>query len=117
MECVSVQLSTPASVEEVVDAMRSYESEAQRLQLPSAPPRPIVVLSADDRPQPKLDRNAGGGMVVTVGRVRACPLLSVKFVVCSHNTVIGAAGGSIQNAELAYARGLLAGGDDRGSKR
>ena len=108
MECVSVQLTRPASVQEVEDAMRSYESEAQRLQLPSAPVRPIAVLTGEDRPQPRLDRDAGGGMVVSVGRVRPCPLLSVKFVVCSHNTVIGAAGGSIQNAELAVAKGLIA---------
>ena len=60
-----------------------------------------------DRPQPVLDRDAGGGMSVTVGRVRPCPILDVRFVVLGHNTVRGAAGGSIHNAELLMAQGLL----------
>jgi aspartate-semialdehyde dehydrogenase len=80
----------------------------------SAPPlslhpllQPIFLHSLDHRPQPRLDRDRGGGFVVTVGRVRECPLLDFKFTLCSHNTVLGAAGGSILNAELAYAKGFI----------
>jgi aspartate-semialdehyde dehydrogenase len=66
-----------------------------------------VVLDADDRPQPRLDRGRGGGMTTTVGRLRPCPVLGWKLVLLSHNTVRGAAGGSLLVAELAVARGLL----------
>jgi aspartate-semialdehyde dehydrogenase len=106
-ECVSVKLKTKASVEEVVKAMTEFTSEAQTLKLPSAPPAPIVVLEGVARPQPRLDRDVGDGYVCTVGRVRECPLFDIKFVVCSHNTVIGAAGGALLNAELCYAKKLL----------
>jgi len=108
-ECVSVKLKTPATLEQVQQVMTDHTSEAQKLKLPSAPPSPIFVFTEDEpsRPQPKLDRDLGNGYVVTVGRIRKCPLLDYKFTMCSHNTVIGAAGGSILNAELAYARNLL----------
>jgi aspartate-semialdehyde dehydrogenase len=111
-ECVSVQFCKPATVEQVIQVLRDYRSEAQTLKLPSAPEAPIYVFDEKvnpedfNRPQPRLDRDLGGGYVVTVGRVRECPLLGFKFVLLSHNTVIGAAGGSIQNAELAVAKGL-----------
>ena len=108
MECVSVKFKKEGvTVQQVIEAMREYKSEAQKLNLPSAPELPIQVFEVDNRPQPRLDRDAGKGMIVSVGRVRKCELFDVKFVLCSHNTVIGAAGGSIQNAELAYAKGLL----------
>lgn len=107
MECVSVKLTKEATVDEVINVLRTYQSEAQHLNLPSAPQFPIAVLDGDNRPQPRLDRELGGGMQVSVGRVRKCPLFSYKFVLCSHNTVVGAAGGSIQNAELALAKGLM----------
>lgn len=107
-ECVSVELGrdgvTPAEAEAV---LRAHTSLPQRLGLPSAPPAPVVVLDAPDRPQPRLDRGEGDGYAVTVGRVRECPLFGVKFTLCSHNTVLGAAGGSILNAELAVAQGLV----------
>ena len=75
--------------------------------LPSAPERPVVVLDAPDRPQPRLDRDTGRGMAVSVGRLRPYPLFDYKFVALSHNTLRGAAGGSILVAELAVARGLI----------
>lgn len=73
--------------------------------------QPIIVHSGPHtaRPQPRLDRDAGNGFVVTVGRVRKCNLFDYKFALLSHNTVLGAAGGSILNAELAVAKGLIKG--------
>lgn len=107
MECVSIKTVKPATPEDISQCLSAYQSEAQLLQLPSAPPRCIELHLDASRPQPRLDRDAGQGMTVSVGRVRACPLFDVKFALCSHNTVIGAAGGSIQNAELAHAKGFM----------
>jgi aspartate-semialdehyde dehydrogenase len=76
-------------------------------QLPSAPKHPIIVRSEPDRPQPRRDRDAEGGMAITVGRVRPCPLLDLRLVSVSHNTLRGAASGSILNAELLVASGLV----------
>eukprot|EP00475_Leptophrys_vorax_P039908 TRINITY_DN7307_c0_g1_i1.p1 TRINITY_DN7307_c0_g1~~TRINITY_DN7307_c0_g1_i1.p1 ORF type:complete len:395 (+),score=91.83 TRINITY_DN7307_c0_g1_i1:13-1197(+) len=114
-ECVSVEFrdNKSVTVDQVIQVLRDYRSEAQLLKLPSAPEAPIYVFDEKsnpedfNRPQPRLDRDLGNGYVVTVGRVRECPLLGFKFVLLSHNTVIGAAGGSIQNAELAVARQLV----------
>jgi aspartate-semialdehyde dehydrogenase len=107
LECLSVELERAADVAEVTEALRSFRALPQELHLPSAPERPIVVRAEDDRPQPRRDRDAGGGMSTVVGRVRPCPLLSVKFVALAHNTIRGAAGGSLLNAELMVAQGLL----------
>lgn len=106
-ECVSVGLGRKASLAEVRVALDTFSGEPQRLQLPSAPQPAVVVLDEPDRPQPRLDRNRGAGMAATVGRLRTCPLLDYRFVVLSHNTVRGAAGGAILVAELAVAKGLL----------
>lgn len=108
-ECVSIKFRTPTTLEQVQETLSNHTSEAQQMKLPSAPSAPIFVFAEDEptRPQPKLDRDLEDGYVVTVGRVRECNLLDYKFTLCSHNTVIGAAGGSILNAELAYARALL----------
>jgi len=107
-ECVSIKFQKEnVPVEEVIAALKNYMSEVQELKLPSAPPRPIQVLEEDNRPQPRLDRDLGRGFVVTVGRVRECPIFDVKLTLCSHNTVIGAAGGSIQCAELAVVKKYL----------
>lgn len=107
-ECVSVKLrSTTATPEDVIECFEQFTSEAHSLNLPSAPSKPLVYLSAADRPQPRLDRDLENGYVVTVGRVQKCSILDIKFTICSHNTVLGAAGGSILNAELAHAKGLL----------
>lgn len=105
--CLSVELAAPASPEQAADALRAYQAPAVSADLPSAP-RPVISLSAgEDRPQPRLDRNAGGGMQTVVGRVRVDPLFHIKLVVCSHNTIRGAAGGSIYNAELLCRRGFV----------
>jgi len=108
-ECVSVETVEPVDPAAATAAWRAWASEPQRLGLPSAPRPVVVVTEAADRPQPRLDRSAGGGMAVTVGRVRPCPVLGLKFVTLSHNTVRGAAGGSILLAELAVARGVVPG--------
>ena len=79
-----------------------------REQLPSAPPHPVVYLEEANRPQPRLDVERDGGMTVSVGRLRPCPVLDYKFVVLGHNTVRGAAGAALLNAELMHVEGLLA---------
>jgi len=107
LEAVSVKLGQEASREEVVEALRGFRGPLQDLGLPSAPARPIVVREEVDRPQPRLDRDEGGGMSVVVGRVRECPVLDYKFVLLGHNTIRGAAGAAIVNAELLKARGYL----------
>ncbi|MGH9458645.1 MAG: aspartate-semialdehyde dehydrogenase [Thermoanaerobaculia bacterium] len=94
-------------VEDVKVAIASFRGEPQRLGLPSAPERPIHLVEEDDRPQPRLDRDAERGMAVTVGRVRPCPVLDLRFVALVHNTIRGAAGAAILNAEVLKARNLL----------
>jgi len=106
-ETVNLKLGRPAEPEEIVEILSSYRAEPQQLDLPSAPKHPIIVRSQADRPQPNLDRNVEHGMASVVGRVRRCPILDIKFVVLGHNTVRGAAGASILNAELFHAKGML----------
>lgn len=106
-ECVSVRLTEAPPPEEVIAAFESFRGKPQELGLPSAPPRPVVVRRESNRPQPVLDRDMSRGMASVVGRVRPCPLLGTKFVVLGHNTIRGAAGASILNAELLKAEGLL----------
>lgn len=108
LEAVSVALDERVDASDLIAAWRTYTGEPQRLGLPSAPEHPVSYRDEPDRPQPARDRLAGGGMAVTVGRRRPCDVLDHKFVCLSHNTIRGAAGASILNAELAYARGLLA---------
>jgi aspartate-semialdehyde dehydrogenase len=107
MAALRVKLSRRATLEEVKDALSSFTSLPQELKLHSAPARPIVVREERDRPQPRLDRDAGRGMTVTVGRVLPDKVLDFRFVALSHNTIRGAAGAAILNAELLVARGLL----------
>lgn len=107
LECVSVELARPPDERDLIAAWRDFTAEPQRLLLPSAPAHPVVYRDEPDRPQPRRDRDAESGMAVTVGRLRPCPVLDVKFVCLSHNTLRGAAGAALLNAELAYARGLL----------
>jgi aspartate-semialdehyde dehydrogenase len=104
---VSVKLGQEADRKEVVEALQSFRGALQDLGLPSAPERPIVVREENDRPQPRLDRDEGEGMSVVVGRVRECPVLDYKFLVLGHNTIRGAAGAAILNAELLEAQGYL----------
>ncbi len=105
---VSVAFRKGASPAAASEAMASYRGRVADDDLPLAPARPIEVLEEEDRPQPRLDRDRGRGMVVTVGRVRPCEVLDVKFFVLSHNLVRGAAGAALLNAELCHARGLTA---------
>ncbi|WWC94088.1 aspartate-semialdehyde dehydrogenase [Kwoniella sp. B9012] len=106
---VSVKFSkSPApSMEEIDRAFREFRCEAQELNVPSAPPQAIVVHDAPDRPQPRLDRDLHNGACVSVGRVRPCPVLDVKFVCLIDNVRLGAATSSIMNAEIAVEKGLI----------
>ncbi|MFZ0062261.1 MAG: aspartate-semialdehyde dehydrogenase [Pyrinomonadaceae bacterium] len=104
---VRVKLGRSASLNEVHEAFASYKSLPQQLGLYSAPSQPIVVRAEADRPQPKLDRDAGDGMTITVGRLQPDTVLDYRFVVLSHNTVRGAAGAAVLNAELLIAKGIL----------
>jgi aspartate-semialdehyde dehydrogenase len=105
--CMSVGLDGRPAVEEAIAALAEYRGPDVVRGLPSAPEHPILVRSEPDRPQPRRDRDAGRGMSVTVGRVRPCPLLDLRLVSVSHNTLRGAAGGSILNAELLVAAGYI----------
>jgi len=105
--CASVELATGASPEKAVQALGAYQAPVQAQGLPSTPRPVIQVMEELDRPQPRLDRLTGKGMATVIGRVRTDPILHLKFVVLSHNTIRGAAGGSIYNAELLAREGLL----------
>ena len=107
MACVSVELDKTASVEEIARILANFTSLPQELRLPTAPEHPIIVTTQPDRPQPRFDRDAGGGMSAVVGRIRTCSVFDIRFVVLSHNTVRGAAGAAILNAELMKATGYL----------
>ena len=111
LEAVSIPLRKDASPEEVAAILSSFRGEAQRLRLPTAPERPVLVRSENNRPQPMLDRMAGEperarGMAATVGRIRGTDRV-LRFFLLSHNTIRGGAGGSVLNAELAQRRGYL----------
>lgn len=104
---VSAGFDRQPSIAAIADAMRTFAGRPQELRLPSAPQPPIVVTEEPNRPQPRLDADLGGGMAVTVGRLRECPVLHAKFVALGHNTIRGAAGAAILNAELMHAEGML----------
>jgi len=106
-ESISVQLNTKASAEEMIGAWSEYRGEPQHLKLPSAPEFPVVYLEASDRPQPRFDVDLGAGMSTAVGRLRPCKVLDWKFTVLSHNTIRGAAGAAVLNAELLKAKGYF----------
>src|SRR5436305_1756047 len=106
-ESVSIRLKSKATREQIIAAWNSYRSEPQDLKLPSAPESAIVYLEADDRPQPRFDVELGAGMTTAVGRLRPCGVLDWKFTVLSHNTIRGAAGAAVLNAELLKAKGYL----------
>ncbi len=107
MVCASVELENKAKIGEVISAFRDYQAPEVSRALPSAPNPVIRFREEYDRPQPRLDRMEGQGMATVVGRVRTDPLFDVKFVVLSHNTIRGAAGGSIYNAELMLSRDMV----------
>lgn len=106
--CMSVKLASNATPAAAMDALRTWKGAVSELALPSAPTAPVIVTTELDRPQPRRDVNAGSGMSVVVGRVRSDPILDLRLIAMGHNTIRGAAGASILNAELMFARGLLA---------
>ena len=105
--CVSVSLERAASPQAAAEVLADFRGGGDVASLPSAPLRPIVVRSEEDRPQPRLDRNAEAGMAVTVGRLRQDRLFDLAFVSLVHNTMRGAASGAILNAELLVSRGIV----------
>jgi aspartate-semialdehyde dehydrogenase len=106
-ECVSVCFERVPTQAELAEALAAFRGPLKVAKLPSTPQQPILVRDEPDRPQPILDRDAGGGYAVSVERIRPCPLLDYRFVVLGHNTLRGAAGGAIHNAELLAAEGWL----------
>jgi aspartate-semialdehyde dehydrogenase len=107
-ESVSVKLKQKASPDEIIAAFSNFHPTPQQLGLPLAPKHPIVYDKAPDRPQPRFDLDRGNGMTVSVGRLRPCGVLDYKFTVLSHNTIRGAAGAALLNAELLKVQGYLA---------
>jgi len=107
LEVIYADLEEKLSVEEVKEAFKNFVGEPQRLKLPSAPEKPIIVRDEVDRPQPRFDRNAGKGMSVVVGRIREDPVMTIKYLCLGHNTIRGAAGAGILSAELMVAKGYL----------
>ncbi len=107
LESVRVKLSRTATVAEVAEACASFKGLPQELKLPTAPAHPVIVRSEKDRPQSRLDRDAENGMATVVGRIARDTIFDFKLTLVSHNTIRGAAGAAILNAELLVARGLL----------
>src|SRR5581483_4193326 len=107
MVATSVALREHPGLEELRDAMNGFRGVPQERNLPSAPARPLIYMEQPDRPQPRRDAERENGMSVFVGRLRECPVLDVKFVACGHNTIRGAAGAAVLNAELMLSEGFL----------
>ena len=106
LEAVSIEMKAKPSRDELIETLRVY-NPLKGFDLPFAPPQPIIVREENDRPQPRFDRDEGKGMTCVVGRVRKCPILDYKFLVLSHNTIRGAAGAAILNAEYMKVTGYL----------
>lgn len=106
--CLSIELEQKADPAEIATVLSNFRALPQELRLPTAPEQPIIVRHEPDRPQPRRDRDAGRGMATVVGRIRPCSLFDIKLIALSHNTIRGAAGASILNAELMHAQGWLA---------
>ncbi len=104
---VSVELERKPSREDAIRAINEFRGAPQQRELPSAPAQPLQYMDAPDRPQPRRDVERENGMAVFVGRLRECPVLDLKFIALGHNTIRGAAGAAVLNAELMYAEGLL----------
>jgi len=105
--CLSVEFENPPNVPEATEVLATYQAPESARDLPSTP-RPVVFVHPNrDRPQPRLDRLTGAGMTTVVGRIRPDPLFHLKMVVLSHNTIRGAAGGSIYNAEFLVREGMI----------
>ncbi|MDX1982184.1 MAG: aspartate-semialdehyde dehydrogenase [Bryobacteraceae bacterium] len=104
---VSVEFSSKPSEADLLNAIETFRAEPQDRNLPSAPPRPVIYMPDKDRPQPRRDAERENGMAVFVGRLRECPVFHYKFICLGHNTVRGAAGAAVLNAELMQSEGLL----------
>ncbi len=104
---VSVKLKQSATAEQVIDLFQNWQPPSWYHDLPSSPERVLVYRPEEDRPQPRLDRNSGAGLAWTVGRVRSCPVNDVRFLSITHNTLRGAASGSVLNAELLVQQGYI----------
>jgi aspartate-semialdehyde dehydrogenase len=107
MLTVSVELDQKPTKEELLAAINSFRGLPQQRNLPSAPPVPLVYMTEDNRPQPRRDGPRDGGMTVFMGRLRPCSIFDWKFVCLGHNTIRGAAGAAVLNAELMQSEGLL----------
>ncbi len=107
LENVSVSLEEEVGLKELKNTMSEFKGLPQELNLPTAPSDPIVVMEEPDRPQPRLDRNKENSMATVVGRIREDPIMDFKFLVLGHNTIRGAAGASVLNAELLYKKELI----------
>jgi aspartate-semialdehyde dehydrogenase len=106
--CVSVEFGTKKpSIEEVKKIWAEFKSLPQEIKLPMAPERPIIILEENNRPQPRKDRDTDKAMAVSIGRIRPCNVFDLRFVGLSHNTIRGAAGGGVLNAELLKHKGYI----------
>jgi aspartate-semialdehyde dehydrogenase len=104
---VSVRLDDPATPEEAIEALRAWQPPAIAAELPSSPARTLVYYDEPDRPQPRRDRDGENGLAWTVGNVRRCPVLDLRYMALTHNTLRGAASGAVLNAELLVAQGII----------
>lgn len=104
---IAVKCEHPPTADDAIQVFEEFRGPGETLNLPSAPQKPVLVRTEPNRPQPRRDRDSDAGMSVTVGRVRPCPLLDLRMVSVVHNTLRGAASGSILNAELLVAKGYL----------
>jgi aspartate-semialdehyde dehydrogenase len=109
LETVQVKFNNKPTKEDIIKVWNEFKSIPQKLNLPSAPERPIQYFEEDYLPQPRLNSNLGSGMTVSVGRLRECEIFDYKFIVLSHNTIRGAAGGTLLVAEMMKAQGYLDG--------
>ena len=107
MVAISVEFQREPTISEMIEAIDKFRSVPQERKLPSAPPHPLIYLQEKDRPQPRRDAERERGMSVFIGRLRECPVLDYKFMAMGHNTIRGAAGAAVLNAELMYSEGLL----------
>ena len=105
--CLSIKFAQKPSRKEIISVLENFKGIEGTPDLPSIPQQIFIVRQEEDRPQPCMDRHVNGGMSVTVGRIRTCPILDFRMVTVSHNTLRGAAGGSILNAELLVAKNMI----------
>src|SRR5690242_16881883 len=107
MVTASVEFARKPTPGDAQTPIAEFQGGPHQRKLPTAPPQPVAYMPQDDRPQPRRDAGRENGMGVFVGRVRECPVLDIKFVACGHNTIRGAAGAAVLNAELMISEGML----------